>query len=388
MVRDGLIAAVGDKSKIEMPAGARGVDARGLRVIPGLVDLHVHGIDGEDVASGDISTISEALARHGVTAFVAVLAAAPQRELIGSIERLAANVDAGASGGRAHIWTPARSRQDLSDRRAEGKKVSGAKVVGIYLEGPYISPRQAGALDSRFFRPPDRGEAMELLRAGRGAVRIWTVAPELGGSKEIIAWLSSEGVVPSVGHSDASFEQVAEAVRYGLSHATHTFNAMRQFHHRGPGAVGAVLGSDEIVAEVIADGHHVHPAAVSLLIRLKGVERTCLVSDSMPLAGLPLGVYSWLGRKVMIDGRTARLENGTLAGSVMPLNIALRNLVETMQIPFETALKTASSTPARVLSLNSGAIEVGRDADISVVDDAFECHLTIVQGRIAFEKVR
>ncbi len=357
VVRNGLIAAVGRRSEITPPADAEVIDVAGMQIIPGLIDLHLHGIEGQDVSGGDISVISEALAKHGVTSFVASLVAAPHNELVDAIEHLVAGCNA----------------------------LPGAKMVGIHLEGPYISPNQAGALNPRFFRLPNQGEAMELLRAGRGKIRIMTIAPELEGASQLISWLSSQGVVPSIGHSDASFEQVASAVKNGLQHATHLFNAMRQFHHREPGAVGAVLDHNEITAEIIADGHHVHPAAIRLLLRLKGVDRVCLVSDAMPLAGLAPGIYTWLGKKVTIDDATARLQNRTLAGSITPLNVALRNLIELTGIPFEIALRTASSTPARVLSLNSGVIEVGKDADIVVLDSTFRARTTLVQGRVVYQ---
>lgn len=374
VLRDGLIAAVGAESGTPVPSGSEVIDATGLTVVPGLIDLHLHGTVGQDFFDGDLDAISEALARQGVTTYLATLTPAPHRELVRAIERLAHHTEQRDSKGQ----TPNHPR-----RRGD----AGARMAGIYLEGPYISPQRAGVLDSRFFRLPSISEAAELLRTGRGQIRIVTIAPELDGAQEVIAWLSSQGVIPSVGHSNATLEQVATAVASGLRHATHTFNAMGQFHHRQPGVVGAVLTRDEITAEVIADGHHVHPAAIDLLLRAKGPERTALVSDAAPLAGLSPGEYSWLGRQVTIEEGTARLDDGTLAGSVAPLNTALRNLIQATGLPLETALKTATSTPARILGLNSGAIEVGKEADIVALDDSFGCHLAIVGGAVVHREV-
>ena len=374
VVRDSLIAAVGVGSEISVPARAEVIDATGLAVVPGLIDLHLHGAAGHDFLGGDLDAISRRLARQGVTTYLATLTPAPHRELVVAIERLARYIE------------QRRSKGQSSDHPRRSGNV-GARLVGIYLEGPYISPQRAGVLDPQFFRLPSISEASELLRAGRGKMRIVTVAPELEGARELIAWLPSQGVIPSVGHSNATFEQVAAAVGVGLRHATHAFNAMGQFHHRQPGVIGAVLTCDEITAEVIADGHHVHPAAIDLLLRTKGPERTCLVSDAAPLAGLPAGAYSWLGRRVLIDEDSARLDDGTLAGSVVPLNTALRNLIEATGLPLETALKTATSTPARVLGLNSGTIEVGREAGIVALDEGFRCRLTVVGGVVVHREV-
>lgn len=374
VVRDGLIAAVGAGSEISTPTTAEVIDATGLTVVPGLIDLHLHGAVGQDFFDGDLDAISRPLARQGITTYLATLTPAPHRELVVAIGRLARHI---AQRG---------PRRPPSDHPRRSGNV-GARLAGIYLEGPYISPQRAGVLDPQFFRLPSISEAAELLRAGRGRIRIVTIAPELEGARELIAWLSSQGVIPSVGHSNATFEQVAAAVGVGLRHATHTFNAMGQFHHRQPGVIGAALTCDEITAEVIADGHHVHPAAIDLLLRTKGPERACLVSDATPLAGLPAGAYSWLGRRVVIDEDTARLDDGTLAGSVAPLNTALRNLIEATGLSLEPALKTATSTPARVLGLNSGTIEVGREADIVALDEGFGCHLAIVGGSVVHREV-
>lgn len=370
LTRDGLIVAVGTRSEITIPSDAEVLDATGLRVVPGLIDLHVHGALGQDAATGDIDLVSEALAEQGVTAFLATVAPMQWNDLIDVLQHLSQRVECRDQGGRP------------SHRHRVQTGLAGARMAGIYLEGPYISPRRAGVLSAAFFRRPRLDEAAELLRAGRGAVRVVTVAPELDGAQELIAWLSAQRVIPSVGHSEASLGQVDEAIRRGLRHATHVFNAMPQFHHRDPGVVGAVLARREIVAEVIADGHHLHPTTLDIVMRLKGPDRVCLVSDLMPLAGLPPGVYTWLGQRVVIGGGTARLENGTLAGSITPLNQALCNLVEATGLPLEIALRTATSTPARVLALNAGAIEVGRDADIVAFDTKFEAQLTMVRGRV------
>ncbi len=354
LVRDNAIAAVGRPEDIPAPEGARVVHAAGLRVVPGLVDLHLHGIMGHDIEGGDLNEISRLLARCGITGFLATAIPAPLDRMVASVRRI-----------------------------ASGPQPRGARLLGIHLEGPYLSPYYRGSLPKEFFlESATPKDYLRLIEAGGGSVRIVTLAPELPGALDLIRHLISSGVLPSAGHSEATFAQVGEAVAAGLCHATHTFNAMRPFGHREPGATGAVLYFDEITAQLIADGMHVHPTSAALLIKLKGVERTCLISDATALAGLPPGSYEWRGAQVASDGRAGRLRDGTLAGSVVTLESGLRNLVEQVGLSFEDALATCTNTPAAVLGLNSGVLAAGKDADIALFDPHYRCHLAIVQGRI------
>jgi N-acetylglucosamine-6-phosphate deacetylase len=209
-----------------------------------------------------------------------------------------------------------------------------------------------------------------------------TFAPELGQALGVIPHLVEKGIIPAMGHTDADYETIQRAVALGLNHATHTFNAMRGLHHRRPGALGAVLDHDEIIAQLIADGQHVHPAAMRILLRVKGIDRICLVSDAAPPAGSPPGTYEWEGYTLHLDGQTSRLEDGTLAGSVTLVNQMLRVLVEQVGLSTREAVIMATSVPARLLGLRKGRLVAGYDADITVLGPDFEAILTVVGGEI------
>jgi len=353
----GKIAAVGEASSPPDVTDAEVIDAAGLHVVPGFIDLHIHGLGGFDAMRGQIAEMAAELPRYGVTGFLPTTIAAPLEELAKLLEGMAATIAA---------------------------RPPGARILGIHLEGPFLSPQRTGMMDARFLRPFRWEEFERLYAAGRGLVKMMTLAPEEGEALRGIPRLLERGVVPSIGHSDATFEQVAEAVQAGLAHASHTYNAMRGFHHREPGVVGGVWHFDEIIAQVIADGVHVHPQALALLLRLKTPERVALISDAAPLAGLPPGEYTWGGKKITLDGRACRSLDGRLAGSVALMDVGLRTLVQTVGLPLETALVTATVVPAGVLSLNKGALAPGRDADIVLLDEALQPQLTMVEGQVVY----
>jgi len=351
------IVAVGEASAAPELTDAEVIDAAGLHVIPGLIDLHIHGLRGFDAMRGQIAEMAAELPRHGVTAFLPTTIAAPLEELEELLEGMATTIAA---------------------------RPPGARILGIHLEGPYLSPQHSGAMEARFFRPFHWQEFQRLYATSQGQVKMVTLAPEEGEALNNIPRLIERGVVPSIGHSDATFEQVAEAVQAGLAHASHTYNGMRGFHHREPGVVGAIWHFDQIIAQVIADGVHVHPAALALLLRLKTPERVALISDAAPLAGLPPGEYTWGGKRVTLDGRACRTPDGRLAGSVALMDVGLRTLVQTVGLPLKTALVTATAVPARVLGLNKGALAPGRDADIVLLDDGLQPRLTMVEGQVVY----
>ena len=355
LIEDNLIEAIGPADEIIPPEGSHIVDARGHLVLPGLVDLHLHGLAGKEVTDSDADSIPQMLARWGVTSFQASIAAGPLDQMVRDIG---------------------------SASRLKGLPVS--RCVGIHLEGPYLSPLQPGALNPGHFRPPNVKELESLVQAGAGQVRMVTLAPELPGSLDVIRWLTGEGIISAMGHTDASYEDVTMAVEAGLSHATHCFNAMKAFHHRDPGAVGAILTDNSITAEVIGDGVHVHPAAVLLLVRAKGAGKTCLVSDAAPVAGLGAGTYKWLGQELSVDGEAARLPDGTLAGSTRLLAEQLSFLEKSLPVPFHQIVEMATHTPSVVLGLESGLLAVGRRADIAIFDSQHRCRLTMIEGEIAY----
>jgi N-acetylglucosamine-6-phosphate deacetylase len=263
---------------------------------------------------------------------------------------------------------------------------SGAFVAGIHMEGPWISRKRSGGIRAESCYPVTQADVERYQSAARGHVRMVTLAPEEGEALALIPWLTSQGIIVSLGHTDADYATVCEAAARGLSHATHTYNAMRPLHQREPGALGAALELDEITAQLIADGFHVHPAAIRILIRAKGTGRVCLVSDAVFAAGLPPGQYEWDGRVVERIGQTCRFPGGAPAGSAMLVNQMLRVLVEQVGLPFEDAVRMGSETPARVLGMHTGRLAPGYKADVVVLKEDYEPSLTVIDGEIVYQK--
>lgn len=302
------------------PAGTEPAEVVDL-IAPGFVDVHVHALDGCGVLGDtDVRGLGAALARRGVTSYLATTASAP-------LDHLLAVLGAADAPG----------------------------CLGVHLEGPWLSPLRAGAQPVEHLCLPSLTDLRTLLAAG--PVRVLTLAPELDGAFDVIRAARDAGVVVSLGHSDATYAEALEAVGAGASHVTHCFNAMSGLHHRAPGLVGAAFDSSDLTVEVIADGVHVHPAAVRALVAAAGPDRVCLVSDAVDLA---------------VGGDAARLEDGTLAGSVSGLDTSVRNAVA-WGIPLADVLTMASTTPARVAGRpDLGRIAVGAPADLVLLDDALQ----------------
>ncbi len=356
LVDGARIRAVGRPDEVApLAAEAESIDVGGARIIPGLIDLHIHGAGGWDVNGASLADVIRFLPRHGITTFM------PTAYPVGP-DTLPADLAAMADV----IEDPP----------------SGAQVAGIHLEGPFLSPRMPGMADPGLLMPITREGFAALQAAARGHIRMVTFAPEEGEGLSVIPWLVEQGVIPVVGHSDASFDLVGRAVALGVRHATHTFNAMRGLHHREPGVLGAVLYYPQIVAQLIADGQHVHPAVMTIMLRAKGVQGTCLVSDAQPFTTLPPGRYTWGSYELVLDGQTCRLPNGTLAGSAQLMNTMLRVLVEQVGLTFAEAVATGTDVPARVAGLNKGQLAAGFDADIVALDDEYRPVVVVIGGRV------
>ena len=356
VVEDGRIAAVGPRAAVDVPPHARLIDAAGQRVIPGLIDLHIHGLL-EASARSDVAGLAEALPRCAVTGFLPTLGSSSPGDTLQAVRDIA---------------TAIQSRPP------------GARILGIHLEGPYVSPRRPGAIEPFFVRPFSWEEFQTLQAAAQGHIRLLTLAPEVPPARQYIPQLVAQGVIVAIGHSDATYEEAREAIRLGVSHATHIFNATRPFHHREPGIVGAILLHPGVTAQVIGDGEHVHPAAIALLVRAKGAPGVALVSDAMPLAGLPPGEYVSRGKRLLSNGRAIRLPEGQLVGSATLLNGGLRTLVEQVGLSWTEALTIAAVVPAGVLGLPTGRLESGLDADLVIMNDDYQPRLTMVQGQVVY----
>ncbi len=363
LVKDAKIAEVGPD--LRRPRGADEIDATGHHVAPGFIDLHVHGGVGQmfEFAHADgYAKIAETLARHGTTGFLATLAVLPHEGTMSAIETA---VEFSAASG-------------------------GAKMLGIHMEGPYLSPEAAGAQMVSAMRTPSLDELDEYRTAAGELLKIMTLAPELDGALEVISALGRHGIVAAAGHSNATFDEIRQAAQAGLTHISHTYNAMRPLHHREPGVVGAALAMDLLTAELICDGHHVHPAAVSVVMRCKPRDKIVLVSDSVAALGLPEGEHDFLGVPVLVKDGAVRLKHAdSLAGSVLTLDVAIKNLFHWFgEIALREIFMMASLNPARVIGIDAtkGQIAVGKDADVVLIDERFEVAMTMVEGRIVYRR--
>ena len=330
------------------------------RIVPGLIDAQINGAFGQDFADpdADLAVVCRGLPRFGVTAFVpTIVSSAPG------------------------VYGPA-----LANLRRE--PVAGeARVLGVHLEGPFISPELAGTHDPEQLRPPSIEEATAWLEADN--VRYVTLAPELPGALELIEFFVGRGVRVALGHSGADWAAAEAAARVGATLVTHVFNAMGPLRHRDPGLVGYALAS-HVTAGFIADGNHLAFDTIRLLARVKAPDELMLVTDALAGLGMPPGRYPLGDREYVSDGTAGRLDDGTLSGSLLPLNLALRNLVDAVGLEAATAIRLATLNSARVLGVDPGAgrIAVGGAADLAVLDERWDVEVTIAGGAVAYLRER
>ncbi|MCL6560771.1 MAG: N-acetylglucosamine-6-phosphate deacetylase, partial [Firmicutes bacterium] len=265
-------------------------------------------------------------------------------------------------------------------------KESGARILGAHLEGPYLNQAFHGALNPNHLREPDIKEAIELVDSGGDILKMVTLAPELPGGLDLVELLTTRGIIPSLGHSGATFDETVRAAQAGLSHITHIFNAMSKMHHRAPGPAGAALFSNRLSAEVIADGQHVHPAVLKMLWFLKG-DHLALVSDAISAAGLPDGRYRFSGQEIKVTGGRAALPGGRLAGSTTTVLDGARNMIQLAGLTLPQVIHLASTNPARILGLEGkGRLAEGCDADLILLDSGMNPVMVMIEGKIFFRK--
>lgn len=328
---------------------------------PGFIDVHIHGAMGRDVMEGTteaLEAISRFLAAHGTTSFLATTVTASPIATLQAVEALGRQVD---------------------------RPLPGARMLGLHLEGPFINPEKRGAHSARHIRPPSTLILEQLLARSGHRVKLITLAPEVEGSLELIRFARSRGVVVSLGHSNATLEETMAAIDLGAGNATHLFNAMRSFSHRDPGILGAVLTIPRIRAELIADGVHVSPAAVDLCLRCKGAGRILLISDAVSATGMPEGQYRLADMEITLSEGVCRTPDGTLAGSILTQDQALRNMIRWSGLPVHTVLGMLTRNPAQSLGIASGkgTLAPGHDADMVLLDQDLRVHTTIVQGEVS-----
>lgn len=340
------------------------VDGRGMWLFPGFIDVHIHGGGGRDVMEATVEAlehIAQTHGRHGTTGFLATTVTAPYDQIRDAARAVRQAIDA----ARQHGWT-------------------GARLLGLHLEGPYLNPERAGAQDPRWMRPADEGELRELLEILGDDFCLATLAPEISGGMEALRLLDAAGVVVSVGHSDATYDRAIAAFHAGARHVTHTFNGMRGFQHREPGLAGAAMLHPGALCEVIADGIHVHPEAIRLLCRIKGVDGVCLITDAIEAADMTEGEYRLGGLQVRVEDGACRLPDGTLAGSILTMDRAVGYVIEQVGLSPVEAARMAALNPARQLRLadQKGSLRPGKDADLALLDASFRAVRTWVEGRI------
>jgi N-acetylglucosamine-6-phosphate deacetylase len=369
VVKDSKIQAVGEKETIQIPESANILEYSDKIIAPGLIDIHIHGFDGVEAGHSveDTIQIAQSIARNGTTAFLPTVSFAPTLE--GMLEML-----------------------DITAQAIETEQ-DGAQMLGINFEAPFITRKGKGPWDryppaglsaGKMARDPSVKELRQMAQAARGHIKTMIIAPELEGALDVIREMRKLGIIPSVGHTAASYEEVVKGIEAGLLLATHIYNAMRRQDHREPGVIEAALMRDELTAEIVGDCVHVLPPAVEIAIRCKGVDNIILVTDNTKFAGMPNGEYKDdLGRDVVKDDEKVHIPGWTLVGSVSPLNRNVSNTITRVGRSLPEAFKMAALNPARLLGLENqkGSLEPGKDADLIVVDDQINVHATMIRGK-------
>ena len=333
-------------------------------ILPGFIDVHTHGGGGMDVnhieSIEDVERLSSFYASHGVTSVQLSLVTDTEESMVKCLKVLG---------------------------EAREKKLKGAQLVGIHLEGPFLSDEYKGSMPSELIVDPDPELFDRYFTASRGHISYITIAPEREGAMPFISSLRRKGVVVSMGHSSAEYETALEAIENGVTSATHLFNAMKLFHMHRPAISGASLESDQVYAEIISDGFHLHPGTVRLVLKTKGLDKVVAITDSIMAAGLPDGEYKLGVNDVVVKDGDAKLRNGVRAGSTLTLDKALRNLIKFTGLGPETLWRILSLNQANMMGLSDrGALEVGKRADMVVLSKENEVMKTIVGGEVVYEK--
>jgi N-acetylglucosamine-6-phosphate deacetylase len=360
-IEDEHILSVGQVAGVDSLA----IDAEGSIIVPGFIEVHTHGGGGFNLHTTDVAEIhsyANWVASTGVTSFLVAVVGTP-----GELPRdqLSTAVKAIEQHEFAH----------------------GAQPLGIHLEGPYISIERRGAHPPAWLRVPDGAETEHLLELTRGYLRLITLAPELPGAEEMILRLREAGVTVSIGHTDATYEQAQEAIQLGITHATHCFNAMPPLLHRAPGPMGAIAQANQVLGEIIADGVHVHPALMDILVRILGPQRVIVVTDAQAAAGLPGDTtFEFAGQHAHVACGAARLEDGSLAGSVLTLDQALRNMLDYTHVSLQDAVRMLTLNPAQSagVAARKGKLCAGYDADFLILDNELNLQATICRGQVAY----
>ena len=333
------------------------IDAKGAYVSAGFIDLHIHGSGGADVMDATpeaLEILSATLPQTGTTSFLATTMTMSTQEIDNALQNIQNN---------AH-------------------SVTGAKIAGVHLEGPFINALKHGAQDKNYVQSPN----FKLIEKYINEVKMITLAPEVDGSEDFVKLMTKvyPHIILSAGHSNASYEEAKQSFTWGISHVTHLFNAMPSYHHRKPGLVGAAFESD-VTCDIIADLVHIHPSTLALTYKVKG-EKLILITDAMRAGCMKCGTYDLGGRSVEVSQGKALLEDGTLAGSVLKMNEAMANMMKYTSMTLTDVVKSVTTVPAEKLNIPKGALKAGYDADIVIFDEDFSIIRTIVNGEVKYKR--
>ena len=385
LVNDQAIEAVGKRDELVAPADAQRLDAKGGHIAPGFVNMHIHGVQGYgsmDSQVASLQAMSRQLVLHGVTSWVPTTESARLSDIVAAC---AAIREAMADTGPASAdIDPASADVDP----ASADQGAGAEILGGHVEGPYLSAQERGAHPLELLIEPRPDEYAELLEYA-DAIKVFTIAPELPGALELIRELSRRGIVVSAGHSVAIDEEFGRAVDAGLSHATHMFCNMgtlrRSNLRRVAGLVESVLLDDRVTTEIIADGYHIAPSLMKLALKVKGVEKLAIITDGSSLTGLAPGTYTLLGTEVVLEEEISYVaDRSAYAGSVATMDQCVRVAVESMDLALRDVFRMASLTPASILGVSDrkGSLDVGKDADVVILDDDLRVLYTVARGHV------
>lgn len=359
LIEDGKIKAINPENNIDCET----LDAMGLYLSPGFIDVHIHGAGGYDTMDGTyeaINEISKTIVQHGTTSFLPTTMTVSTEDISKSIEAITF---------------------------AKNNGTEGANVLGVHLEGPFISPEMIGAQNPNFILEPTINNFKKMVGKNINAVSAITIAPEVDGAKELISFLKDNNIAVSMGHTKASYSEAIEGIKAGVSHSTHLFNAMTPLHHREPGVVGAIFDTD-ITTETISDGIHIAYPSLRSAYKIKGINKVLLVSDAMMACCMPDGDYSLGGQDVIVKNGAARLRNGALAGSILTLDKAVKNVKNNTSYPLYEIIKMASFNAAKHCKVEDikGLIKEGYDADLLLFDDEINIKSVFVKGKVVFNK--
>lgn len=361
LIEAGIITEITDTPK----TGINVIDLGEATLLPGMIDMHIHGREGCDVMDAKLSsieTISTSLAKHGVTGFLATTVTANWKNTLAAFAVIG---------------------------QARKQKMPGAQVLGAYNEGLFFTETHKGAHNEEFFLRLTKARVDEIIEASQESLKVMALAPEFQDSLDIISYLAEKNIRVMLGHTNATFEQSQAALEAGASGGVHIFNGMSGIHHRDPGCAGAVLMDKEAVAEVIADGVHLHPSIMAMIYQLKGPEKIALISDCINAGGFPDGDYRLGELTVTVKEGIARTASGSLAGSTLTLELSVKNIIDLAKVPLLEAIHMASLVPAKHLGLadSLGSIAINKRACLAVWDDNFNVLATFVDGELVYQNI-